>query len=406
MFDIIFSNVGLWFNLLIPFAIGLYLVLNHKDYVLKEFAIQVAVTLTFLFLMYLLLFSTTTDLVQKEFWNGKVSKFEYYEKWTEKVTYTEEECSGSGDNRRCRTVTKTRNEYHSPYWQIITTNGETISISKNKFDKARSEFGSIHHNIYRMNKVSFGDGNKYISTPNKVIPTAVPHKYTNYVIASKLNVVNEQVSEEELAPIIKSGKMRNYPSGYKGHYGERKLRRIIDTTGFSNQTELLNKLDHSSASLGSYKQVNPIIYITDQGRDFSRLLKAHWKGGKKNDVTLILGIDTDTKKIVWSDVITYTNNTDFIVDLQNNFIDMNISDSKGIISKFNSLIAKGYKRKPMEEFSYLKENITLEWYWQLLVFVGNLILSFYLFMILLEKEIPNPFKRFMKKNRFNNRRFR
>lgn len=411
MIDIIFSNVGLWFNLLIPFGIGLYLVLNHKDYVLKEFAIQVVGTLVFLFLMYLLLFSTTTDLVDREYYNGKVSKFEYYEEWTEEVTYYDEECSGSGDNRSCTTVTKTRDEYHSPYWQIVTSNGEVLSISKSKFRKARSEFGAKFKNIFRSDQVSFGDGDKYISTPNKVIPTSVSHTYTNLIVASKDNVINEQVSIEELNIFLKDNSLRKYPNSYRGSYGETKLRRIIDTTGFANQTDLLTKLDHSSSSLGAYKEANPIVYITDKDRDFKRILDGYWEGGEKNDITLILGIDKKTKKIIWSDVITYTDNTDFIINLQNNFKDMNISDSKGIISKFNSHIAKGYKRKPMEDFDYLKENITLEWYWQLLVLIGNLILSFFLFMILLEKEIPNPFKRFTKNGRrskFNSRgrRFR
>jgi len=397
MFEIIYSNVGLWFNLLIPFVIGLYLVLNHKDYILKEFLAQVGLTLVFLFLMFLLLFSTTTDLLDKEYWNGQVSSFSYYEKWTGEETYTEEQCSGSGKNRSCRTVTKTRRVYHPPYWEIITSNGETISINKNYFRRASFEFGKTFKKLYHFNQVSFGDGNKYVSYPNKVIPTAVSHTYTNYVVAAKKNVVNEQVSEQEFSSYLKNHSLRDYPSSYRSTYGETKLNRIIDTTGLFNRVASVPFLDAISAQYGALKQVNPIIYVTDQGRDFARILKGYWNGAKKNDVVLILGVDKSSRQVIWSDVIVYTDNTDFIVDLQNKFTGLNISDPKPILTTFSNLIATGYKRKPMEDFSYLKENITLEWYWQALILFLNILLSGFLFLKFLEKDIPDPFARFKKK---------
>ena len=404
MFQIIYSNVGLWFNLLIPIAIGAYLLLNHKDYVLKEFFAQMGLTLVFLLLMFLLLFSTTTDLLDKEYWNGKVSSFSYFEKWTEEETYTEEECSGSGKNRSCHSVSKTRRIYHSPYWEILTSNNEIISISKSNFRRAYSDFGKTFKSLHHFGQVSFGDGNKYISYPTKVIPTAVSHTYTNYVVAAKKNVINEQVSEQEFAPYLKNKSLREYPSSYRSTYGETKLNRIVDTTGLFNRVASVPILDAISAQFGRLKQVNPIIYVTDQGRDFSRVLKGYWNGAKKNDVVLILGIDKSSRQVVWSDVITYTDNTDFIVDMQNKFAGLNVSDPKLLLNTFSGLIATSYKRKPMEDFSYLKENITLEWYWQFLVFLLNVMLSGFLFLKFLEKDIPNPFKSF-KKNKSRSSRY-
>ena len=83
--------------------------------------------------------------------------------------------------------------------------------------------------------------------------------------------------------------------------------------------------------------------------------------------------------MIWSDVITYTNNTDFIVDMQNDFNEFNINTHSGaILAHFKSAIHANYIRKPMKEFAYLKDNITLEWYWQVMVFLLNAALTVFI----------------------------
>ena len=377
MFDIIIANFGFWLNLIIPIAIALYLSITHREYIWKEFAIQSGATLLYVSLIFTLLFATTTDLMDTEFWNGQVSKFEYYEEWDEEVTYQESYECGTSKNPRTCYRTKTRIDHHSPYWKILTTNGETISISKSEYRVASNQFGHKEIDLFRSNQVSFGDGNKFVSYPNKIIPTAVSHRYENFVTAAKDNVINIKVSKETIDLLVKSGKLREYPHSYTDKYGATKLYRVIDTTGRAPTKTLLDKLDVISAKYGKSKQVNPIIYITNEDRTIRAALEHYWNKAKKNDVVLILGIDGD--QIVWSDVIAWTNNTDFIVDCENSFETFKIQDSDNIVKTFENLIVVGYKRKPMEEFEYLKENITLAWEWQLAILIGNIIMSFFIF---------------------------
>ena len=94
MHNIILANFGFWFNLSIPVAIAFWMWRTHQEYILKEFGIQVAATLIYLFGIYWLLFATTTDLYNTEYHNGYAREINYYEKWTERYTTTE--CSGSG----------------------------------------------------------------------------------------------------------------------------------------------------------------------------------------------------------------------------------------------------------------------------------------------------------------------
>lgn len=373
MGEIIVSNFGFWFNVIIPVAFSIYLVFTNREYIWSEFGMQTGASILYALIMYSILFATTTNLIDKEYWNGNVDKFEYYEAWTEEVHYTEEVCSGSGDKRSCRTVSRTRHDYHSPYWRIETSNKEVININKSEYIMAVREFGQTEKKLFRSNQVSFGDGNMFYVIPTNNIPTSVEHSYTNYVTAAKHNVIHTKVSQENIDQLVKNGKLKNYPTTYDGSYGETKLNRIIDTVGIDTK-KLVNQLDLASIEIGKLKQANPLIYITEEDRSFKYALEAYWNKAKKNDIVLIVGIDK-SGKIEWSDVIAWTNNTDFVVDCINEFKDKNIND---IVPIFTDLIIKEYVRKPMEEFSYLKENITLEWHWQFIIIFGNMLLCFFI----------------------------
>ena len=374
LFEIIFANFGFWANIMLPIASAAFLYFTHKEYILKEFGIQAGSTFVFVVLIYSLLFSTTTDLIDNEFWSAKVSKFEYYEEWKEEVTYTESYSCGTSKNPRTCTRTKTRIDYHAPYWQITTSNGETVHTTRSEYKTASNKFGHREVDIRRFDQVSFGDGDKYVSIPNIVIPTSVSHTYENLVKAVKSNVIHTKVPQASINQALKAGTLKDYPTRYKDKYGAPKLNRFIDVTG-KVSADYLNPLNDMSIAIGQQKQGNPIIYVVNEPRSFTDVISQHWAKGKKNDITLVIGID-DTGLIIWSDVITYTNNTDFIVDMQNGFIDLNMNtDSAKVLETYKKYIHSSYVRKPMKEFAYLKDNITLEWYWQVLIFLMNAALT-------------------------------
>ena len=374
LFEIVFANFGFWFNFVLPIASAAYLAMTHKEYIWKEFGIQAGATFVFVVLVYSLLFSTTTDLIDNEYWSAKVSKFEYYEEWNEEVTYTESYSCGTSKSPKTCTRTKTRIDYHSPYYQITTTNGEKVSITRNEYRTASGQFGHKEVDIYRSNQVSFGDGDKYVSTPDITIPTSVSHTYENLVKAVKSNVIHTKVPQADIDQALKVGTLKDYPTRYKDKYGAPKLNRFIDVTGKVNK-DYINPLNDMSISIGQIKQGNPIIYVVNEPRSFKDVISQHWNKGKKNDITLVIGID-DSGLIIWSDVITYTNNTDFIVDMQNDFVDLNINkDSDKVLATYKKHIQTQYVRKPMKEFAYLKDNITLAWYWQVIIFLLNAALT-------------------------------
>lgn len=391
MFEIITHNFGFWFNLIIPIVFAAYLALTHKEYIWKEFGLQSLATFAYVILMYLILFITTTNLIDTEYWNGKVTKFEYYEEWTERVEYQESyECGTSKQPKTCYR-NKVRYDYHFPYWELTTSNNESISISEKHFLNAASKFGQTEKDLFRSNQSSFGDGNKFVSYPTEIIQTSVTHSYENLVVAAKQTVLKATVSDDKINYLVKIGALKQYPTIYKDDFGATKLNRIIDTTKSVNTNELLKSLNLHASYLGTLKQANPIIYITNQDRTFKAALEHYWNKAKKNDIVLILGVNGN--EIIWSDVITWTNNSDFIVDCSKQFKGLDINDSIKITDTFANLIKTGYTRKPMKEFEYLKENTTLDWQWQLLIFLGNVLLSFFIFRYLLTN--------YERKNNFN-----
>ena len=131
---------------------------------------------------------------------------------------------------------------------------------------------------------------------------------------------------------------------------------------------------------GKEKQVNPFLYIAKTNDMlFKDALEAYYKKGNKNDSILILGID-DSNKIVWSDSINWSKDKTFEVSMKKDFIDLNINDVKNVISKYDNNLNNNWKRLSMEEeYGYLKEEITIEWYYQLLIIVINSIFNFFVF---------------------------
>jgi len=123
VFEIIYANFGFWFNLLLPIFIGGFLLITNQEYIKKEFLGQIAFSFLFVTASYYALFSFTTDIVNTEYLNGKVTLYSKYEEWTEEVTYQESYSCGTRKNPSICYRQRTRNDYHSPYWEITSSLG-------------------------------------------------------------------------------------------------------------------------------------------------------------------------------------------------------------------------------------------------------------------------------------------
>lgn len=386
MFDLLFSNYLLWFNIAIPFGIGLYLLLTTKgEYALKEFGIQFALTTVILFSAFSIAFYSS-DIYTKSYNNGSVNNFVYEEEWTELVHYTEQECSGSGKNQVCRTVNKTRRDHHPDNYYINSSIG-SFSIDREEYRNSVRDFGEKTTGFGHFDQVSFGDGRTFESTPNKIVPVVKTYDSINYVYASKTNIIKsselkdlERTYKNELYP---------YPELTNSKYGNPTFNRVFNSNLIPFAAAINEKLSVFASIYGAPKEVNPIIYVTTAPtREFAAAIKGFYKDAHKNDAILVVGIDQN-KTVRWSSGIALTKSENFIVDSQH-LVGYNLNDlnaSLKLEQDFERLVLTTYKRTPMTEYKYLASDFELPLWFELTIIFLNVIGSFFAFRFFLKNRI-------------------
>lgn len=374
MIGIILSNFGFWFNLLIPFLVGLFFFLRGKEYTLEEFGLQIFGTVIIILIMYLILFSTTKDLDDKNYINSRLANVQYHEEWTELVTYQENYPCGKSTCTR----TKTRHDYHPSFYRVQAEDSYQENITKEQFKNLYGKYvASVNETSpYRPDRISIGDGKIFYYYLNKDSMITRSESYINYVVAANMNILNAKVDENEIVSGIKSGNLLKYPELKIVNFEKGLTPRVSVSSGVKLEEKTLDSLYKQIYDLNlkysSTKQANILLYITDQDRTFFETLRYYWKNGKKNDIIIVTSIDKGNN-IVWTDVITYTDNINFVVDVQN--IKGKIEN---ILVEFEKVLPE-FKRKPMEDFKYLSENIELDTEWNLLIILINLIFSAFAF---------------------------
>jgi len=379
MIDLLLSNFFLWTNIVIIIIFMFYQVVNNKEISLNEFFIQIFVTIAFLTTMTALFYLFGTDIYKTEVISTKVVEFKYNEPWTEEYDCSETVCTtnSKGENV-CHEVHKTCTTRHSKSYYIIDSDNDSIIINERNFYNAKKQFGAREKHVHRYGQTTYsklkGEGDVWVSKPNILIPVAKEHRYENYLLGSKETIQKNK------------GKIKyqveKYPKITNNYYGRIYLDRVINF----NQRDLEKKLNILNSKFGKIKQINILIYVTDKDKDFKDSLDIAWKGANKNDSVLILGVRNN--KIIWSDSINWSENERFGIELERDFSGMSIFDTDKILNKYKSIILKYWKRKPMEEtYGYLKTEIEIPWYLQLLLVLSNLILNYFLFRYFLKNKI-------------------
>ncbi len=366
-------NMNFWLIAISGISYGLWRKFrNPQEFTWIELPFQIFISLIVTIGCFGSFLFWSSGLQDFEIWNGSVSKAEYYEEWTEEVTYTEQQCTGTGNSTSCTSVLRTRHDYHPPEWKIITSNGEVISISSSNYRQYVSQFGNEkEEDLTRINQVSFGDGDKYVTkwqgNLEAMVPTAVPHQYVNYLKASKSLQRRSGTTSAYVDYLIQ------YPNVEEGEFGKIEISRVLvsETNVSQNWINTVDKqLDQSLASLGAEKQVNLLVYVvgtTDRG--FLHALEEDWTYGKKNDVVLVLGTN-DFPNVEWAGVMIFHGNEELRVKLRDAIeTQANVSDPQAFVSLFVNHIENYFKRVPMDELEHLLHDIEMPWWAILLVWI-------------------------------------
>jgi len=359
---VMIHNMNFWVIMIVGVCYGGYRKLkNSVEFTWFELPIQLIIGIIVTIGCFGAFLYWSSGLQDSEIWNGKVNFAEYYEKWTEEVHYTDEECTGSGDSRSCIQVPKVRYDYHPPYWEIVTSNNETISISSRTYNQYVSRFGNeLEVDIMRMNQSSFGDGDKYVTKWNGnidlIVPTSISHEYVNYLKASK------SLHKRSGTIDVYKQHLLSYPTVTGGKFGTIEFQRVISagvTIPESWKQTVDKSLDKVLANLGVQKQVNIIVYFVNADRGFLHALEENWIYGKKNDVVLVIGMNS-FPKVKWSGVMIFHGNETLKVKLRDEVEAIgDISDSNTFVNMLVNNINKHFIRVPMSKLEHLLYDIEM-----------------------------------------------
>jgi hypothetical protein len=345
-----------WLALLIPIlvAIVLFIFFRHKT-LWWEFLIPFA---TSILLILLLKFgaetSQTTDI---EYWGGWVVKSEYFEEWDEEVPciHIKYQTETDSDGNTYLVFDGYEHlydvDYHSPYWQLINSNGEIIIIGKNQFIQLCNRFDNKKEIDMNRNYHAI-DGDKWETTWNgfddTLEPVVTSHFYENKVQASS-SVFNFQKIKKDQ---VKTFGLFEYPKIYDNYKCD-----SIFGQGDPNQNKANKLLNFYNAKLGSLKEVRMIILIfNEQPLDAGFLQEAYWKRGNKNEFVVTIGIDTDYQ-VNWVYVFSWTESESLMIETRNFILSQKKLNLVDIVKWMASKVESDFVRRHFATFDYLQVDI-------------------------------------------------
>jgi hypothetical protein len=339
------------------FAIGAFIL--SKGITWKEFLAQVAAQVVVAAVSALIVSCGNTS--DTEIWNGVVTKKE--KSWVpcshSYSCHCHEVCSGSGKNKSCSEHCDTCYEHSNDWdWDVYTSNGEGITIDR--IDRRGSDTPP------RWTAVKIGE------------PTALEHSYTNYIKAAPDTLFRHQGLVERY-----KDKIPKYPGEVYDYY---RLDRLV-TVGFGvvDPTEWNADIADVNAELGKPRQAN-IIVVLVRGlpQDYFYALEEAWLGGKKNDIALVIGVDSEMKP-QWTSVMAWTTAEIFKVRLRDDIMDDPMVTRESVMKALRTNVATYYVRKPMKDFEYLKASITpTTTQWVISIVIGLLVCGGLTFMFATE----------------------
>ena len=108
-------------------------------------------------------------------------------------------------------------------------------------------------------------------------------------------------------------------------------------------------------------------------KDYLYALRDAWKGGKKNDVVVIMSVP-EYPKIEWVQVMSWSPKELFKVSLRDSLAD-GLAEPKRVMESIDFHTMKYFERLHMSSMEHLKEEVVPEDYVIWIVFVLNLVVG-------------------------------
>lgn len=247
-------------------------------------------------------------------------------------------CVTTSGRTSCQTCYEHLNDWD---WEVYTTNpGEVVTIDRVDRQGSRTP--------PRWDQVVMGE------------PTAVPHKFVNYIKGAPDTLFRHQGLVEKY-----QGRIPMHPEVFDYYH----IHRFIGVGTEQNGGAWNEGLTKLNSDLGALKQSNALVVLTHEEPEWYFALEEAWMGGKKNDIVLVIGVD-EANAPVWANVMAWTDKDLFKVKLRDDVVALPKIEPEAVLPLLRSNIMSYYERKPMHDFEYLKASIkpsALQWFLALLI---------------------------------------
>lgn len=185
-------------------------------------------------------------------------------------------------------------------------------------------------------------------------PVADTRTYQNWVAASAGTVFRDSKAQAERFEKI----MPLYPIAVFDYY---RIDRIVTpNVRLANETQWNAELSKMLSTVGPRRQMNMIVVFVDAPREYATGLRYHWKGFKKNDAVVVIGVQRGL--ITWSQTMSWSKNASFDIEMRH-LIDDYVGqpaanlDPARIMPAAGAIASRAFDRRTMKEFEYLKADI-------------------------------------------------
>ena len=247
-------------------------------------------------------------------------------------------CSGTGSNKSCSTHYDTCYVY--PWEQNWYADTDLPNMKTTEIARVDDQ-GAI-------------EPPRYTST-HKGDPASSTELYKNWVKASANSLFKDDAVKEEANKAL----MVEYPIKINDYYNINRI--ITPNITLPNKAAWNLQLAQILETLGPSKQMNIVVVMVDGvGRDYALGLRRHWKGFKKNDAVIVIGLKGGA--IQWAEVMSWSKNSLFNVEMRNMIeeakdMPLALINPAEFMKNVQDISQRDFVRRRMHEFEYLRSDI-------------------------------------------------
>jgi hypothetical protein len=358
-----------WFAILVPAFTAVILYVIWKRSVLWwEPIIPMAATALIILIMKVTM--QTFMYSDTEWWTAPIVRATYYEDWNEYIHQTCTRsccCDSKGENCGTETYDCSYVDYHSEYWEVEDSQGRTVQVTEAEFERLTRKFGN--RQFVDMNRDYYSDdGDAYTTTwpgtDATLDPLVVERSYENRVAVTNTVFQFREVDD--------STKKRYGLFDYTPIHDRHLQTTLLTRLNLPGLDSAKHQMDVLNARLGPTAELKCWLIIFKGGTIQTGQLQQHlWKNGNKNEMIITIGVDANGKPI-WCHPFSWTEKHDDEIRIR----DWVMSKSQLRLVEtvlFMHTELTDFKRKPFEEFSYLKADLTgnqLIWIWIVVILIN------------------------------------